>query len=135
VRYLDSSVVLAELFVEKRRPPEALWSDSLVSSRLLVYEVWAKLHARGLGEALGEQARALLGGLALLEMEPSVLARALEPFPRPVRALDAMHLATADFLRRRGADVSVATYDARLSEAASEMGFELYRLEEHHSSR
>ena len=129
MRYLDSSVVLAELFVEKRRPPKTLWSDSLVSSRLLVYEVWAKLHACGLGEALGEQARMLLGSLSLLEMEPSVLARALEPFPRPVRAFDAMHLATADFLRRRGTDVSVATYGAGMREAASEMGFEVYGLE------
>lgn len=129
MRYLDSSVVLAELFVEKRRPPEILWKDSLVSSRLLVYEVWAKLHARGLGGELGEQARSLIASLALLEMEPSVLARALEPFPRPIRALDAMHLATADFLRSGGADVSVASYDARMRGAASEMGFELYVLE------
>src|SRR5688500_7553797 len=111
VRYLDSSVVLAELFVEKRRPPEALWSESLISSRLLTYEVWAKLHARGLGEALGERAASLLGGLALLAMEPPVLARALEPFPHPVRALDAIHLASASYLRDHGEDVAIATYD------------------------
>ena len=39
-------------------------------------------------------------------------------------------LATADYLRRRGREVSMVSYDARMREAASEMGFELFALEE-----
>jgi len=37
--YLDTSVVLAELLAEDERPPDSLWDDTLVSSRLLEYEV------------------------------------------------------------------------------------------------
>jgi hypothetical protein len=64
-----------------------------------------------------------------MEMDPHVLARALEPFPRPTRTLDAIHLASADFLRSQGQDVAIVTYDMRMSETAREMGFELYPLE------
>ena len=43
----------------------------------------------------GEQARALMGRIALLELVPFVLERALEPFPLPVRTLNVLHLAAA----------------------------------------
>ena len=33
--YLDTSVALAQLLAEDRRPPAALWEDTLVSGRLL----------------------------------------------------------------------------------------------------
>jgi hypothetical protein len=39
VIYLDTSVVLAQLLAEDRRPPASLWSESLVASRLVEYEV------------------------------------------------------------------------------------------------
>ena len=38
--YLDTSVALAHLLAEDRRPPDALWKESLVTSRLLEYELW-----------------------------------------------------------------------------------------------
>lgn len=127
--YLDSSVLIAHLLAEDRRPPEVLWSQPLTSSRLLEYEVWTRVHARKLGERLGEVVRLLVGRLALLGLERPVLARAREPFPRPVRTLDAIHLASADFLRDQGQQVTLATYDSRMREAARDMGFELYSLE------
>jgi len=65
----------------------------------------------------------------MLDMDPPILARALDPFPKPVRTLDAIHLASADFLRARGQDVSIATYDVRMGAVALEMGFELYPLD------
>ncbi len=129
MRYLDSSGVLAELFLEERRPIEQFWSGSLVTSRLLEYEVWTKVHARQLGESRAEEVRFLLERLSILDMDPPILARALEPFPRPIRTLDAIHLASADFLRGQGQEVSIATYDARMGEVALEMGFELYPLD------
>jgi hypothetical protein len=43
VIYLDSSVALAHLLAEDRLPPESIWSDRLVASRLLEYEVWVEL--------------------------------------------------------------------------------------------
>lgn len=127
--YLDSSVIIVHLLAEDRRPPAELWSQSLASSRLLEYEVWTRVHARGMGRRLGDVLRFLLARLSMLGLERPVLARALEPMPVPVRTLDAIHLASADFLRGQGQEVAVATYDARMVEAALAMGFELYPLE------
>jgi uncharacterized protein len=55
-----------------------------------------------------------------------VLARALEAFPNPVRTLDALHLASMDFLRRQGQVVSLASYDDRLIDAALALRFTIY---------
>lgn len=123
--YLDSSVALAQLLAEDRAPPEALWQESLVASRLLEYEVWNRLNARGLGRSHGDEARALIGRVALLELVPPVLGRAMEPFPMPVRTLDALHLASLEFLRGRGQRVELASYDDRLLSAARAMGIPL----------
>lgn len=45
--YLDTSAALAHLLAEDRVPPDSLWDQPLVSSRLLEYELWNRLHARG----------------------------------------------------------------------------------------
>ncbi len=116
--YLDSSVALAQLFAEDRQPPEDLWQEPLTASRLLQYEVWARVHARRLEAPHGEKVRDLLDGVAYIELTPLVLARALEPFPVPVRTLDALHLATMDFLRGHGQTIELVSYDARLVAAA-----------------
>jgi hypothetical protein len=52
--------------------------------------------------------------VALLELAPPVLARALDPFPIPVRTLDALHLASIEFLRQRQQQAELASYDERL---------------------
>ena len=119
--YLDTSVALAHLLSEDRRPPAPLWSQTLISSRLLEYETWTRIHARGLSRSHGEALRSLLGRVAMLELEPPVLARALEPFPMPVRTLDALHLASIEFLRGRGQTIELATYDDRLLAAARKL--------------
>jgi hypothetical protein len=128
VIYLDSSVALAQLLAEDRTPPETLWQGTLVASRLLEYEVWSRLNARGLGRSHGEGARNLIGRVALLELAPPVLGRALEPFPIPVRTLDALHLASVEFLRGRGQSIELASYDDRLLSAARAMGIPLLTL-------
>jgi hypothetical protein len=123
--YLDTSVVLARLFAEDRSPPDALWSQSLVASRLLEYELLNRIHARGAAITHGADARRLVDRVNLIEMSPVVLARALLPFSQAVRTLDALHLATLDFLRNQGLDVTLASYDQRLSAAAAGLGFAL----------
>lgn len=123
--YLDTSVALAHLLAEDRYPPEALWREALVSSRLLEYEVWTRIHSRNLGRSHGDSARQLLNRIAFLELAPPVLARALEPFPLPVRTLDALHLASMIFLRDQHHDVSLASYDERLGELAARVGIPL----------
>lgn len=126
--YLDTSVALAHLLAEDRTPPERLWKEPLVSSRLLEYEVWTRINSRRLGPTHGESARALIDRVALLEMAPPILARAIEPFPAPVRTLDALHLASVEFLRSRGQSLELATYDERLIAAARAMGVRLADL-------
>jgi hypothetical protein len=126
--YLDTSVALAHLLAEDRMPPDTLWRETLVASRLLEYELWTRLHARKLGASHGEAARAVLTRVSLLELSPPLLTRALDPFPAPVRTLDALHLAAMDFLRRHGQAVKLAAYDERLLAAARALGFEMFPL-------
>jgi hypothetical protein len=121
VIYLDTSVALAHLLAEDVAPPPELWDEPLVSSRMLEYETWTRINARGLGVSHGDAVRDLLARVALLELAPAVLARALEPFPAPVRTLDALHLASLEFLRLRGQAVRLASYDRRLNLAAQRM--------------
>ena len=127
--YVDTSVALAELLAEDRRPADGFWNQTLVSSRLLEYEVWTRVHARKLARSHGEAARALVGRVALLELLSPVLTRALEPFPKPVRTLDALHLASTEFLRERQPAIRLATYDSRQAIAAKAMGIALYDLD------
>lgn len=126
--YLDTSVALAHLLSEDRRPPDALWGEDLVASRLMEYELWNRLHARDLARSHGDLARLLLARVTFVEMARPVLERALQPFPVPVRTLDALHLATLGFLRERGQDAPLATYDARLALGAQASGLPLYLL-------
>jgi predicted nucleic acid-binding protein len=126
--YLDTSVALAQLFAEDKRPPDALWRETLVSSRLLEYELWTRVNARGLAKSHDEPVRVLLGRLAFLELSRVVLTRALESFAAPVRTLDALHLASMDFLRRQGQDVRLASYDERMCTAARRLHFEIVEL-------
>jgi predicted nucleic acid-binding protein len=126
--YLDSSVALAQLFAEDRRPPASLWRQPLLSSRLLEYEVWTRMHARQLTLSHTEPAKALLGRVAFLELAQPVLRRALRPFPSPVRTLDALHLASIEFLREQRQAVTLASYDDRLTSVALQMGISVAEL-------
>jgi predicted nucleic acid-binding protein len=128
VIYLDTSVALAQLLAEDRKPPAALWSEALISSRLLVYETWTRLHARRLAGSHSEAAHQLLARVSLLELSPLVLGRALEPFPQPVRTLDALHLASFEFLRERRPDLRLATYDERMRGVARRLKLRLFEL-------
>lgn len=116
--YLDTSVVLAQLLAEDRVPPESLWSEPLVSSRLLQHEVWTRIHSRGLAASHGALVRSLLDRIAFLEMVGPVLEESLHGFSLPLRTLDALHLASARFLQNQGSPVELATYDQRLLAAA-----------------
>ena len=124
--YLDTSVALAHLLAEDRSPSESIWGETLVSSRLLEYEVWNRINARRLERSHGEAVRALIGRVALIELAKTVLARALEPFPISLRTLDALHLASIEFLRTRGQTVALASFDERLLAAARALHVPVY---------
>lgn len=125
--YLDTSVALAHLLAEDRHPPDTLWTETIVSSRLLEYEMWTRINARGLSSSHGEAVRSLLARAALVELSPAVLSRALEPFPLPVRTLDALHLASMDFLRAQRQVVELASYDERMLNTARGLGIPIWR--------
>ena len=127
--YIDSSVALARLLLEPRSASsDQLWAERLVSSQLLEYEVWNRVHAYGVAHSVGNEAQALLLRVGMVEMTRSVLAKALEPLPVPLRTLDSLHLATMDFLRSRGAMVKLASYDDRLVAAARAVGMPVAAL-------
>jgi predicted nucleic acid-binding protein len=123
--YVDTSVALAVLLAEDQRPPESIWKEPLVSSRLLEYELWTRVNARGAIRTHSDGVREILSRLSLVELAPTVLARALEPFPAPVRTLDALHLATAHFLVSQRQELLLATYDERMRGCAERMGLRL----------
>jgi hypothetical protein len=128
VTYIDSSVALAYLLAEPRFPPTGWWQKSLTSSALLEYEVWNRVNALGQSVSLADEVQALLNRTSLIEMDGPALARALEPWPLPVRTLDGLHLATMDWLRSNGEAIELASYDNRLRAAAQALGIPLDEL-------
>jgi uncharacterized protein len=126
--YVDSSVALAQLYREFRAPAPSFWLGPKVSSRLLAYEVWNRLHAHDRADSHGGMARGLLGGIQLLDLSSGTLSRALEAFPVPVRTLDGLHLATIEFLRGSGEEIELASYDNRLLAGARALGIPVAAL-------
>ena len=127
--YVDTSVVLAHLLAVDRRPPDALWRETLVSSALLEYEAWTRIQARRLARSHGEGLRAVLGRVARIELVAEVLGRARERFPVEVRTFDALHLASIRFLIDQGQSVALATYDRPMLAAARRMKLDVYPLD------
>ncbi len=126
--YIDSSVALAHLFAEPRQPRPDVWDRALASSRLLEYEILTRIHVRRPDLAGSASLRTLLAGTALIELSEPVLARALKPWPVPLRTLDALHLATMAYLRRQDEPVELASYDNRMIAAARALGFAVVPL-------
>jgi hypothetical protein len=94
---------------------------------LLEYEVWNRIHARA-AVHVHETARALIDRMAIVELTMAHLARALEPFPVSIRTLDSLHLATIEFLRARGNQIVLASFDRRMIAAARAIGISLYEM-------
>lgn len=102
----------------------------MVSSRLAEHEIWNRIQARRLVGSHDAAVTKLLAGLSMLELSPLVLARALEPFPVSVRTLDALHLASVEFLRSRRIEVALATYDRQMTTTAARMKIPLWKLDQ-----
>jgi predicted nucleic acid-binding protein len=125
VIYLDTSVALAQLLAEDRCPPADFWRQDLIASRIFEYELWSAIHRRLLVKSHSDAARRMIESLAFAELSREVLRRATEPFPAAVRTFDALHLSTFVFLRDRGLDLQLASYDQRLLEAATALAIPL----------
>ena len=117
--YMDASAIVKLVKAE----PE---SDALISSlarwpdrvtvALARVEVHRALWRMGGSRTEHTRADAVLDGLVLIRVDDAILTRAASFKDRDLRALDAIHLATALTL---GDDPEVfVTYDARLARAA-----------------
>lgn len=123
--YVDSSVALAYLFAENLGPEDYFWDQDLCSSRLFEYEVRVRVNAHKDRDVLIQTTDWLLEQMAFVEMEPTVLFRVTQPFGTQVRTLDAIHLATALYMRSITSTLTIATYDKRLREAAQALGLDI----------
>jgi hypothetical protein len=66
----------------------------------------------------------------MVELSPIVLRRALDPLPAQPRTLDALHLASLEYLRSQRLPVSLATYDEQMARIARPMSIPLEPLPE-----
>jgi predicted nucleic acid-binding protein len=75
---------------------------------------------------LRDEAEKNLAALTLVPMDQSVLKRAGEPFPTPIKTLDAIHLATALLLNNHIGGIVLLTHDRQLGMAALACGLAVY---------
>lgn len=124
--YLDASALVKLVVPEAESVPlkDELthWREKLTSSIALTEVLRACRSAAaagldsGLIESIVHEAQALFEGVVMLDADPPLLRQAGVLHPISMRALDAIHLATAlSVAQELGAMI---TYDRRLAEAA-----------------
>ncbi|MDQ3171912.1 MAG: type II toxin-antitoxin system VapC family toxin [Acidobacteriota bacterium] len=120
--YLDSSA-MAKLLMPERESnaleAAILDKDGLVSSRLSIAECGRALMRAG-REPSGDAVEDVLGAFVLVDVSATLLQDAACLAPALLRALDAIHVATA--LSLADPDVAFITYDRRMAEAARAHG-------------
>jgi predicted nucleic acid-binding protein len=127
VVYLDSSA-LVKLVVRERETQALLaflsgWPYR-ASSVLARVEVLRAVRRGGLDAPAQRRAQRLLERLALLALDHTIIAAAALLRPSELRALDALHLASA---RSLGADLGgVVTYDRRQLQAARRLRLRVF---------
>ena len=135
--YAESSAVLRWLLGESRGDDvDGLLrrARKVVCSRLTLIETRRMIHRAVAQDALDEVgSEAVFEALAraaarwgVLELSRDVAERAEGRFPvEPVRTLDAVHLASALFLRQSLPDLHVLSTDHRVRTNAGRLGFEV----------
>lgn len=117
--YLDASVALRTILDDPERARLLSWMQepgtTFVSSRLLQTELIRTLRRDGRPPS---DATPLLKRVGLLDLSGETHAVA-ESIERHVKALDALHLATALLL---GEPVTVATHDSNMKSVAEHLG-------------
>lgn len=121
--YLDASALLKLVVAEPESEALAAaldrWPDR-VSASIVRVEVHRALRRAARPDSTHRQAQALIDGLALIRLDEPVITRAASLKDRQLRALDAIHVASALSI---GDDPDAfVTYDARLARAAAAEG-------------
>jgi len=132
VKYLDASAVLRVLFGEPGVTVSLAAGDTAVSSELVEVEAFRALDRERLLGRLDDREAArkrkelaeVIEMLDLVPIDRAVIDRAKSAFGVNVRALDAIHVATAEVLAAEsGLDVEFWTHDERQGIAAVARGF------------
>lgn len=131
--YLDTSIVLRILFREPN--PVTIWTkwDKAYSSSLWRVEALRTvdrlrlLHEISDSEVadLVREVQAVHDTLAIHPLDERIMQRASETFPTVVGTLDAIHLATAIFIRETEEIDLLLTHDSQLGTAARSLGFKI----------
>lgn len=122
IAYIDTSAFVK--LVASEQESEALAAEidrgwpNLVASEILAIEAFRAALRRG-GEAPAQVTR-LLRRVVLLPLSPATREAAYRVGPPELRALDAIHLATA--LSQEARAAAIFTYDARLAQASVDAG-------------
>lgn len=137
MKYADASALLRLLFQESG-PRIPLDKDRIVSSRLVEVETFRAVDRERLLGRLDDVETArkrrelgeLLRAIDLASIDDPVLERARASFAINVRALDAIHVATAEVLgmMAAGEPVEFWTHDERQATAALSRGLSVHGL-------
>ena len=132
MKYVDTSAVLRRLFAEPGPSFPVLKGDRVITSQLLEVEAFravdrARLVAQLDDEETARKRKELTDLLSVIDVMPidrAVIDRAKSGFAVNVRALDAIHVATAEVLisEVRGEHLEFWTHDARQALAALSRG-------------
>ena len=124
--YLDSSAIVKLIFEEPETGALQQFLSDLPSCCCnIVGRVEVIRVARCVGDDLVvRQARDVLDGIHLMELDPQTTRRAAGVEPRSLRTLDAIHLATALSLEPDLA--GIVAYDKRLVDAARAAGLTVW---------
>jgi predicted nucleic acid-binding protein len=132
VKYVDASAVLRVLFAEPGLSVPLTEGERVVSSELVEVETFRAVDRERLMGNLDDAQTAvkrkeltdLLAMLDLAAIDTAVVERAKSPFAVNVRALDAVHVATAEVLvgEAGGERLEFWTHDERQATAALSRG-------------
>ena len=133
MKYVDASAVLRILFHEPGSAVSPAGGDRLVSSQLVVVETFRAVDRERLLGHLDDNDTAtkrgeladLLAMMDLATVDDAVIARAKSAFAVNVRAIDAVHIATAEILAAEADDdetLEFWTHDERQASAALSRG-------------
>lgn len=136
MKYVDASAVLRLLFAESGPRVPLAGNDRLVSSYLVEVETFRAMDRERLLGNLDDAETArkrkelsdLLTRLDLAAIDAEVIRRAASPFAVNVRALDAIHVATAEMLaaEANGESLEFWTHDDRQANAALSRGLAVF---------
>ena len=132
MKYVDASAVLRVLFGEPGPTVSLVPEDRVVSSQLIQIEAFRAVDRERLVGHLDDRQTAtkrkelsdLLAMLDLVAIDRHVIDRAKSSFAVNVRALDAIHVATAEVLAAEAGEdpLEFWTHDERQASAAASRG-------------